>query len=123
MSNTKRRVFTFEETDLKWINPMLLEWEKENEGTKGGALITKLMKEYKDTLEPSKNEVILEKVQRDYERFKTSFSSRTAKSRTQMEEVFGDTKTKINNAANKLALASKQVVDEIHSQVESRKSN
>lgn len=123
MSNGKRRVFTFEESDLEWINPMLLEWEKENEGKNGGDLITKLMKEYKENLGPKKSEIILNKVRDDYEQFKIDFGSRTAASRTRIGEVFDETKVKISNAADKLATASKQAVEKIHSQVESRKSN
>ena len=121
MSKTKRKIFTFEESDLEWITPMLSEWEKENEGKKRGMLITQLLKEYKETLGPSKSEVILEKVQGDFERLKTDLGSRTASSRTRMGEVFGETRVKLNKAASKIATASTQVVDDFHSQVESRK--
>jgi hypothetical protein len=118
---SKRKVFTFDESDLEWINPMLLEWEKENEGKKGGVLITELMKACRETQGPSKFGVFTQKVRSDYVRFKTGLGSRTVAFRTRMREVFGETREKLNHVASRIAAASKQVVDAIHSQVESRK--
>ena len=34
MTNQKGKMFRFEESDLEWINPLLLEWTEENEGKK-----------------------------------------------------------------------------------------
>ena len=121
MSNTKRKVFTFDVSDLEWINPMLLEWEKESEGQNGGALITELMKEYKETQSPSKFEVFTEKIRSDWVRFKTDLGTRTVTFRTRLREFFGETKVKLKHVASRIAAAPKQVVDVIHSQVESRK--
>ena len=121
MSNTKRKVFTFDESDLEWINPILLEWEKENEGKKGGELITKLMKEHVKTQGPSKLEVFTKKVRSNYIRFKKGLGSRTVTFRTRMGEFLGETRVKLKDVASRIATASKQVVDAIHSQIESRK--
>jgi len=121
MSNTRRKVFTFDESDLDWINPMLLEWEKENEGKKGGALVTKLMKEYRETQGPSKFEVFTQKVRSDYVRFSTDLGSRIVAFRTRMGVFFGEIRVKLNRVASRIAAASKRFVDAIHSQVESRK--
>ena len=121
MSNRKRKSFTFEESDLKWISPLLSEWEKDNEGMKKGELITQLLKEYKESLGPSKSELILEKIQGDINRLKTGLDSHTSTSRTRIKDAFGETKIKLNKAASKIAMTSKQVIDEIHSQVESQK--
>ena len=118
---SKRKVFTFDESDLEWINPMLLEWEKENEGEKGGAFVTRLMKEYRETQGPSKFEVLTQKVRSDYVRFKTELDSRIVAFRTRMGVFFGETRVKLNHVASRIAAASKQFVDEIHSKVESRK--
>jgi len=120
MSDTKKKVFTFDESDLDWINPMLLEWEKENEGEKGGALVTKLMKEYRDQ-GPSKFEVFTQKVRSDYVRFKTDLGSRIVAFRTRMGVFFGETRVKLNRVASRIAAASKRFVDVIRSKVESRK--
>jgi len=121
MSDTRRKVFTFDESDLDWINPMLLEWEKENEGRKGGALVTKLMKEYRETQGPSKFEVFTQKVRSDYVRFRTDLGSRIVAFRTRMGVFFGETRVKLNRVASRIVAASKRFVDAIHSQVESRK--
>ena len=121
MSNTKKKVFTFDESDLDWINPMLLEWEKENEGKKGGVLVTTLMKEYRETQDPSKFEVFTQKVRSDYVRFKTDLDSRIVAFRTRMGVFFGETRVKLNHLASRIAAASKRFVDAIHSQIESRK--
>lgn len=121
MSNTKRKVFTFDESDLDWINPMLLEWEKENEGKKGGALVTKLMKEYRGTQGPSKLEAFNQKVRSDYVRFKTDLGYRIVTFRARMGVLFGETRVKLNHVTSRIAAASKRFVDAIHSQVESRK--
>ena len=48
MAQEKRKSFTFEETDLEWINPLLVEWAKENEGKKQGELIADLLRDYKE---------------------------------------------------------------------------
>lgn len=31
MSDTKRKTFAFHQEDLDWINPLILEWAKENQ--------------------------------------------------------------------------------------------
>jgi hypothetical protein len=100
---------------------MLLEWEKENEGQNGGALITELMKEFKETQSPSKFEVFTEKVRSDWVRFTTDLGTRTVTFRTRLGKFFGETRVKLNHLASRIAAAPKQVVDIIHSQVESRK--
>ena len=121
MSNTKRRVFTFDESDLEWINPMLLEWKKESEGKNGAALITKLMKDYRETQGPTKLEMFTQKIKSDYNRAKTSLASSTATLRTRMAEIFRETKVKFNHIASRIAAAPKKALDSIHSQLESRK--
>jgi hypothetical protein len=40
-------MFEFEQDDLEWINPLVLEWVEENEGKTSGDLITELLKDYK----------------------------------------------------------------------------
>ncbi len=51
MAQEKRKSFTFEETELEWINPLLVEWAKENEGKKQGELIAELLRDYKEKRE------------------------------------------------------------------------
>lgn len=43
----KKKSFSFDETDLEWINTLLIEWVKENEGKKQGDLIVQLLRDFK----------------------------------------------------------------------------
>lgn len=47
MGQEKRKVFSFDENDLEWINPLIVEWVKENEGKKRGDLLVQLLREFK----------------------------------------------------------------------------
>lgn len=48
MPKTKRKCFTFDEKELKWIDPLLEEWSEENEGKSHSDLILQLLKEHRD---------------------------------------------------------------------------
>jgi hypothetical protein len=48
MSQMRKKSFSFEEEELAWINPLLLEWTKENEGKKQSDLVLQLLKEHRD---------------------------------------------------------------------------
>ncbi len=47
MSSQKRKSFTFDEEDMEWINPLILEWVKENEGKNQSDFVKELMADYK----------------------------------------------------------------------------
>jgi len=42
MSQMRKKSFSFEEEDLEWINPILVEWSKENEGKAQSDLVLQL---------------------------------------------------------------------------------
>lgn len=44
----KKKSFTFQEEDLDWINPLLVEWAKENEGKTQSDLVLQLLKDHRD---------------------------------------------------------------------------
>jgi gas vesicle protein len=48
MSQMRKKSFSFEEEDLEWINPILVEWSKENEGKNQSDLVLQLLKEHRD---------------------------------------------------------------------------
>jgi len=48
MSQMKKKSFSFEEEELSWINPLLVEWAKENEGKKQSDLVLQLLKDHRD---------------------------------------------------------------------------
>jgi phage-related minor tail protein len=47
LSGQKRKSFTFDEEDMEWINPLILEWVKENEGKNQSDFMKELMTGYK----------------------------------------------------------------------------
>ena len=47
LGRQRRKSFTFDEADVDWINPLILEWVKENEGKKQSDLIKDLLQDYK----------------------------------------------------------------------------
>jgi len=51
LGEEKKKTFSFSESELEWINPLILEWTKENEGKKQGDLITQLLRDYKSERE------------------------------------------------------------------------
>jgi hypothetical protein len=48
MSQMKKKSFSFEEEELAWINPLLVEWTKENKGKSQSDLVLQLLKDYRD---------------------------------------------------------------------------
>lgn len=48
MSQMRKKSFSFEEEDLEWINPILVEWSKENMGKAQSDLVLQLLKEHRD---------------------------------------------------------------------------
>ena len=53
MSDTKRKSFAFQQEDLDWINPLIIEWAEENEGKEKGELIAELLQDYRQDKEQS----------------------------------------------------------------------
>jgi hypothetical protein len=51
LGKQRRKSFTFDEADVDWINPLILEWVKENEGKKQSDLIKELLQDYKTNKE------------------------------------------------------------------------
>jgi hypothetical protein len=47
LSGQKRKSFTFDEEDMDWINPLILEWVKENEGKNQSDFVKELMTDYR----------------------------------------------------------------------------
>jgi hypothetical protein len=74
LGEEKKKTFSFSESELEWINPLILEWTKENEGKKQGDFITQLLKDYKSQRENAhkekkrrvKTETTAEPEKRDY---------------------------------------------------------
>ena len=76
MSNTKRKVFTFEESDVEWIDPLLVEWQKDNEGKRKSEFIAHLMKEYKDS-QKSGRTTFPDDIQKDFQQYNNELDLET----------------------------------------------
>ena len=74
MSNTKRKVFTFKESDVEWIDPLLVEWQKDNEGKRKSEFIAHLMKEYKES-QNSGRMPFQEDIQNDFQQYNDDLDS------------------------------------------------
>jgi mevalonate kinase len=47
MSQMKKKSFSFEEEELAWINPLLVEWTKENKGKSQSDLMLQLLRDFR----------------------------------------------------------------------------
>ena len=74
MSNTKRKVFTFEESDVEWIDPLLVEWQKDNEGKRKSEFIAHLMQEYKES-QNSGRTTFPDDIQNDFQQLNNDLDS------------------------------------------------
>ena len=51
MSGLRRKVFSFNQAELKWVDPLITEWMEENKGKNQSDLILELLQEYKNKRE------------------------------------------------------------------------
>jgi len=82
----KKKTFSFEEEDLEWINPILVEWSKENEGKSQSDLIVQLLKEHKDRRPTLKESLDEDPVIRELALFGLTFSAE-ASARQRLREL------------------------------------
>lgn len=123
MSQSKRKVFTFDEDDLEWINPMLLEWEKENEGKKQGELVTALLNDYRENKKPSGFDLqsTMDKIRIHTDRFRSALSSSTEIFRSQLRDFLNQMKRKSHDLKVKLEDHLKTTMEKIHILISSRR--
>jgi hypothetical protein len=98
MTNQKGKMFRFEESDLEWINPLLLEWTEENEGKKKSDLITELLTDYKNQRET-----------------KALAEERAQKLKTYVDKVKAPLDTGFNAVNTKISAATGKLDDKIDS--------
>ena len=103
MSKTRRKVFTFDEIDLKWINPLLVEWEKENKGKNGGVLVTKLLRKYRESHARNKLEYITYKMGSRFIRFNLLINSVFSSLQVTVGNGLRKIKVKLNHIADRIA--------------------
>lgn len=104
MSQSKRKVLTIDEQDLEWINPMLVEWEKENEGKRQGDLIVQLLKDYREDETPSRFDIktIESKVRSRFDQLREKLTRQYKMFGVKMRAFSDQMKQKMREAKNRL---------------------
>jgi hypothetical protein len=124
MSQSKRKVLTIDEQDLEWINPMLVEWEKENEGKRQGDLIVQLLKDYREDETPSRFEVktIESKVRSRFEQLREKLTTQYKMFGVKMRAFSDQMKQKMRETKNRLDEFQKTKREKVQDQIDSRKN-
>ena len=124
MSQSKRKVLTIDEQDLEWINPMLVEWEKENEGKRQGDLIVQLLKDYKEDETPSRFEIktIASKVRSRFEQLQEKLATQSKIFGMKMRAFSDQMKQKMRETKNRLDEFQNTTREKIQDQINSRKN-
>jgi hypothetical protein len=124
MSQSKRKVLTIDEQDLEWINPMLVEWEKENEGKRQGDLIVQLLKDYREDETPSRFEVktIESKVRSRFEQLREKLTTQYKMFGVKMRAFSDQMKQKMRETKNRLDEFQKTTREKVQDQIDSRKN-
>ena len=87
MSQMRKKSFSFEEEELSWINPLLVEWAKENEGKNQSGLILQLLEEYKD-----RTPTLKETLNNTTSTMKEKLTDYSSKSRESLDGLLGKSK-------------------------------
>jgi hypothetical protein len=121
----KKKTFSFEEEDLEWINPILVEWSKENEGKSQSDLIVQLLKEHKDrrpTLKESLDEAadsLKGRLQDVSSKSKDSVDGLAEKSRSGLQSM----QSKVEEGRGKLMDRIRKVEMDVRTKVEDLKAD
>ena len=123
MPQSKRKVLTIDEQDLEWINPMLVEWEKEHEGKRQGDLIVQLMKDYRDET-PSRFEIkaIASKIRSRLEQLHEKLIAQYKMFGMKMRAFSDQMKQKMRETKNRLDEFQNTTREKIQDQINSRKN-
>ena len=108
MSQMRKKSFSFEEEELFWINPLLVEWAKENEGKNQSGLILQLLEEYKDrtpTLKETLNDTT--------STMKEKLSDYSSKSRESLDGFIGKSKNSLQNLQGKMKTGGEGFMDQL----------
>lgn len=97
MSQMRKKSFSFEEEDLAWINPLLLEWTKENEGKKQSDLVLQLLKDHRD-----KGPTLKETLDGATSTMKERLSDYSSKSKEALGGFMGKSKDGLQNMQSKV---------------------
>jgi len=108
MSEMKRKYFTFEEEELAWINSLLVEWSKENEGKPQSDLILQLLKDYRDREPPLK-----ETLDSAASSMKEKLSDYSTRSKDALDGVMVKSKDGLQTVQSKVQSGGSKLMDQI----------
>ncbi|MFH2109976.1 MAG: hypothetical protein ABIJ47_01825 [Candidatus Bathyarchaeota archaeon] len=108
MSETKRKYFTFEEEELKWIDPLLYEWSK-NEGKPYSDLILQLLKDYRDREPPLRDTLDMAASS-----MKDILSDYSARSKDALNDVMEKSMDGLQTVQSKLQSGGTKLMDQFH---------
>ena len=123
MPQSKRKVLTIDEQDLEWINPMLVEWEKEHEGKRQGDLIVQLMKDYRDEM-PSRFEIeaLISNIRSRFEKLHERLIAQSKMLGMKMRDLSDQMKQKMRETKNRLDELQSTTREKIQDQINSSKN-
>jgi hypothetical protein len=108
MSQMRKKSFSFEEEELAWINPLLVEWAKENEGKKQSDLVLKLLTEHRD-----RTPTLKETLDDATSSMKEKLSDYSSKSREALDGFMGKSKDGLQNMQSKMKTGGEGFMDRL----------
>jgi hypothetical protein len=108
MSQMRKKSFSFEEEELAWINPLLVEWAKENEGKNQSDLVLQLLKDYRD-----RPPTIKETLDDATSNMKEKLSDYSSKSKEALDGFMGKSKDGLQDVQSKMKKESEGFMDRL----------
>lgn len=104
----RKKSFSFEEEELAWINPLLVEWAKENEGKKQSDLVLQLLREHKD-----RTPTLKETLDGATSNMKEKLSDYSSKSKEALDGFMGKSKDGLQNMQSKVKTGGEGFMDRL----------
>jgi gas vesicle protein len=109
MSQMRKKSFSFEEEELEWINPILVEWSKENEGKTQSDLVLQLLKEHRD-----KRPSLKESLDGATDSLKEKLHDYSTKSKESIDGLAEKLKSGLQSMQDKVQAGRGKIVDRLH---------
>jgi gas vesicle protein len=104
----KRKCFNFEEEELEWINPLLEEWSKENDGKPQSDLVLQLLKDYRD-----RGPAYKETLDTATSSMKEKLSDYSARSKDALDDVMVKSKDGLQTVQSKVQSGGSKLMDQL----------
>lgn len=107
MSPMKKKSFSFEEEELDWINPLLVEWSKENEGNQSD-LVLQLLRDYRD-----RGPTLKDTLDETASTMKVKLSDYSSRSKVALDGFMGKSKEGLQTVQSKVKTGSDKLVEQL----------